>query len=178
MARKPRTQASRPRALASIGWNADFAGLPPIELPDGRKLETLADLRGYILALPKQERLRWNDAVAVLPKAAEHGGPFRFYRTGGLLEDTAWHVGRWSDTEGAGQERGTEGEATRSETLRNVSYGMQLIRVPSAHPYRARVFSRDLARVIPGPSRDALEDGRWPDNASQPWTVANYRTLS
>ena len=39
-------------------WDADFAGLPPIELPDGRKLETLADLRGYILALPKPERLR------------------------------------------------------------------------------------------------------------------------
>ena len=47
-------------------WDTDFAGLPPIELPDGRKLETLADLRGYILALPKQERLRWSDAVAVL----------------------------------------------------------------------------------------------------------------
>ena len=61
-----------------MDWDADFAGLPPIELPDGRKLETLADLRGYILALPKQERLRWNDAVAVLLKAAEHGGPFRF----------------------------------------------------------------------------------------------------
>ena len=29
-----------------MNWNADFAGLPPIELPDGRKLETLADLRG------------------------------------------------------------------------------------------------------------------------------------
>ena len=31
-----------------MDWDADFAGLPPIELPDGRKLETLADLRGYI----------------------------------------------------------------------------------------------------------------------------------
>ena len=61
-----------------MDWDADFAGLPPIELPDGRKLETLADLRGYILALPKQERLRWNDAVAALLKAAEHGGPFCF----------------------------------------------------------------------------------------------------
>ena len=59
-------------------WDTDFAGLPPIELPDGRKLETLADLRGYILALPKQERLRWSDAVAVLLKAAEHGGPYCF----------------------------------------------------------------------------------------------------
>jgi hypothetical protein len=24
------------------GWSADFAGLPPIELPDGRRLKTLA----------------------------------------------------------------------------------------------------------------------------------------
>jgi hypothetical protein len=61
-----------------MDWDADFAGLPPIELPDGRKLETLADLRGYILALPKQERLRWNDAVAVLLKAADQGGGWRF----------------------------------------------------------------------------------------------------
>ena len=28
-----------------MSWDADFAGLPPIELPDGRKLETLADCR-------------------------------------------------------------------------------------------------------------------------------------
>jgi hypothetical protein len=26
-----------------MDWDADFAGLPPIELPDGRKLETLAE---------------------------------------------------------------------------------------------------------------------------------------
>jgi hypothetical protein len=30
-----------------MNWDADFAGLPPIKLPDGRKLETLADLRAY-----------------------------------------------------------------------------------------------------------------------------------
>ena len=158
-----------------MDWDADFAGLPPIELPDGRKLETLADLRGYILALPKQERLRWNDAVAVLLKAAEHGGPFRFYRTGGLLEDTAWNVGRWSDTEGAGQERGMEGEATRSETLRNVSYGMQLIRVPSAHPDRARgSFLATWPRFTPGLFA-FCGSTRWPKNPSQCSTVASYR---
>ena len=33
------------RADAAVSWDADFAGLPPIELPDGRKLETLADCR-------------------------------------------------------------------------------------------------------------------------------------
>ena len=38
----------------------------------------MADLRDYILALPKPERLAWNDAVAALLKAAEHGGPYCF----------------------------------------------------------------------------------------------------
>ena len=35
-------------------WGADFDGLPQIKLPDGRNLETLADCRAYILALPEQ----------------------------------------------------------------------------------------------------------------------------
>jgi hypothetical protein len=34
-----------------------FAGLPPSKLPDGRKLETLADCRSYILALFELTRL-------------------------------------------------------------------------------------------------------------------------
>ena len=41
-----------------MNWDADFAGLPPIDLQDGRKPQTLADLRGDILALPKRERPR------------------------------------------------------------------------------------------------------------------------
>ena len=32
-----------------MNWDADFAGLPPIELPDGRKLETFAECAAYIL---------------------------------------------------------------------------------------------------------------------------------
>jgi hypothetical protein len=57
-------------------WDSDFAGLPPIELPDGRKLETLADCRAYILALPprKQQEARWQHATAQLLKAAKRGG--------------------------------------------------------------------------------------------------------
>ena len=39
-----------------MDWDADFAGLPPIELPDGRKLETWADCAGYILELPKKQQ--------------------------------------------------------------------------------------------------------------------------
>jgi hypothetical protein len=62
-----------------LNWDADFAGLPAIELPDGRKLETLAECAAYILELPKrqQEEARWQQVTAQLLKAAEHGGPFR-----------------------------------------------------------------------------------------------------
>jgi hypothetical protein len=42
------------------------------------RLETFADIRSYILALPEREQARCVGAVAELLKAAEHGGPFRF----------------------------------------------------------------------------------------------------
>jgi hypothetical protein len=63
-----------------MDWDADFAGLPPIELPVGRKLETLAECAAYILELPKrqQEEARWQHVTAQLLKAAEHGGGWRF----------------------------------------------------------------------------------------------------
>jgi hypothetical protein len=61
-----------------MNWNADFAGLPPINLPDGRRLETLACLRQYILELPEADQPRWEIAAAQLLQAAEFGGPFRF----------------------------------------------------------------------------------------------------
>ena len=57
-----------------MSWDADFAGLPPIELPDGRKLETLAYCRQYIHDLPAREQIQ--GAVATLPQA-EHGFPYR-----------------------------------------------------------------------------------------------------
>jgi hypothetical protein len=31
-----------------MNWDADFAGLPPVTLPEGRELATLADCRTYI----------------------------------------------------------------------------------------------------------------------------------
>ena len=51
-----------------MSWDADFAGLPPIELPDGRKLETLAECAAYILELPKrqQEDPRWQQVTEQL----------------------------------------------------------------------------------------------------------------
>jgi hypothetical protein len=69
------------RAHASVNWDQDFAGLPPIKLPDGRELETLADLRGYILKLPErqQQEARWQHAIVELLKAAERGGGWPFF---------------------------------------------------------------------------------------------------
>jgi hypothetical protein len=53
-----------------VNWDADFAGLPPIELPDRRILETLGECAAYILELPKtqQEEPRWQQVTAPLPK--------------------------------------------------------------------------------------------------------------
>jgi hypothetical protein len=63
-----------------INWDANFAGLPPIDLPDGRKLETLADCAAFILELPNKQQAdeRWQRVTAELLKGAELGGPFRF----------------------------------------------------------------------------------------------------
>jgi hypothetical protein len=63
-----------------MNWDADFAGLPPIELPDGRKLETLAECAAYILELPKkqQQEPQWQRVTALLLRAAEEGGGWPF----------------------------------------------------------------------------------------------------
>ena len=63
-----------------MDWDADFAGLPPIELADGRKLETLAECAAYILELPKkqQHEAQWQRVTALLLRAAEYGGGWRF----------------------------------------------------------------------------------------------------
>jgi hypothetical protein len=64
----------------AMNWNAEFGGLPPINLPGRRKLKTLASCREYILELPgrEQEAIHWQHATQALLKAAEHGGPFCF----------------------------------------------------------------------------------------------------
>src|SRR5436190_21042184 len=61
-----------------MNWDAGFAGLPPVNLADGRRLETLADCRAYILTLPKTQQVRWEGVAGELLKAATHGGPFCF----------------------------------------------------------------------------------------------------
>jgi hypothetical protein len=47
-----------------MNWEETFTALPAISLPDGRKLETLADCRTYILALPsrQQREAHWQHA--------------------------------------------------------------------------------------------------------------------
>jgi hypothetical protein len=63
-----------------VNWDADFAGLPPIELADGRRLKTLGECAAYVLELPKREQdsPQWQLVTAELMKAAEHGSVFRF----------------------------------------------------------------------------------------------------
>jgi hypothetical protein len=98
-----------------MNWDADFAGLPPVKLPDGRRLETLADCSAYILALPEHEHARWEGVVAELLKAAEHGGPFRFHRADSLWPGTARCFGSWSPARTARSGRGLAGEASEEE---------------------------------------------------------------
>jgi hypothetical protein len=42
---------------AQVNWDAEL-DRRPLKLPDERTLETLADCRAYILALPKREQAR------------------------------------------------------------------------------------------------------------------------
>ena len=53
--RRPARLGQHERADAALNWDADFDDLPPIELPDGRKLETLTECAAYILELPKRQ---------------------------------------------------------------------------------------------------------------------------
>ena len=67
------TRAPKPKRKTD-GWNASL--IQPITAPDGQTIETLADARAYILALPKA---RQGDAavqkcIAGLMLAAERPG--------------------------------------------------------------------------------------------------------
>ena len=56
------------------GWSAPLSR--PLILRDGKTLQTLADARAFVLALPAayQERNAWQSAAELLMAAAEHGG--------------------------------------------------------------------------------------------------------
>jgi hypothetical protein len=62
------------RTAAQLNWDKDFAGLPPIDLPDDRGLETLACCRAYILALLQREHSRREGVVAELLNAPSLAG--------------------------------------------------------------------------------------------------------
>jgi len=64
-----------------VNWDQGFAGNILVKLPDGRTLETLADLRAYILELPakQQQEPLWQNATTRLLKAAELGGGWPFF---------------------------------------------------------------------------------------------------
>ena len=57
-----------------MSWSSRFPEL--IELPSGRRLETLSDARAYILELPESEQAstKWQTAAGQLLKAANPPG--------------------------------------------------------------------------------------------------------
>jgi len=63
-----------------MNWNAEFGGLPPVKLPGGGTLETLADCRALILTLPAKEQAAtyWQAATKTLLRASQPGGPYCF----------------------------------------------------------------------------------------------------
>lgn len=59
-----------------MNWDADL-DFSPLATPDGKTLSTLADARDYVLKM--KETPETHDAAGMLLKAAEFGGPYRFF---------------------------------------------------------------------------------------------------
>jgi hypothetical protein len=64
--------------MAEMNWSRRFED--PIELPDGRIINTIGEAAEYALELPSKigSTPPWQRAADALHKAAEHGGPFVF----------------------------------------------------------------------------------------------------
>ena len=68
-----------------MSWSRRFD--EPIELPDGRKLKTLAEAMAWLAKeIPKSERKmeKVQTAAHLVTRAAEHGGPMTFAQMGML----------------------------------------------------------------------------------------------
>jgi hypothetical protein len=65
-----------------VDWSRRFFDL--IELPDGRRLETLRDAANFIRELPEREHdaPEWQAAIEALMLVADLGGPTMFARIG------------------------------------------------------------------------------------------------
>jgi hypothetical protein len=71
--------------VADRGWKRRFE--EPIELPDGRKLKTLAEAMAWLAKeIPKSEHKmeKVQTAAHLVTRAAEHGGPIIFAQMGML----------------------------------------------------------------------------------------------
>ena len=60
-----------------MNWSADFAGLPPIELPEAASWKR-SPIAARTFRLPAKEHCPLGDGVAELLKAAKVGGPDAF----------------------------------------------------------------------------------------------------
>src|SRR5882724_8293828 len=68
-----------------VSWSRRFE--EPIELPDGRKLKTLAEAMAWLAKeIPKSEHKmeKVQTAAHMVTRAAEHGGPMIFAQMGML----------------------------------------------------------------------------------------------
>jgi hypothetical protein len=61
-----------------VDWSRRFDD--PIEMPDGRIIDTIGEAAEYAVDLPTKigSAPPWQRAAKALHKAAEHGGPFVF----------------------------------------------------------------------------------------------------
>jgi hypothetical protein len=82
--------------LQSVNWGADFTDLPPINLQMAASSRRRPIAGDYIPKLPAkdQDQRHWQDATAVLLKAAEHGRPLPVHRADTGLQGTAGYLWR------------------------------------------------------------------------------------
>lgn len=64
--------------MKRINWDADFADLPPIELPDGRTLETLADCPSLHSRPAGSRTCPLGECRSRVAEAAGNGNPLPF----------------------------------------------------------------------------------------------------
>jgi hypothetical protein len=106
-----------------VSWSRRFE--EPIELPDGRKLKTLAEAMAWLAKeVPKSEHKteKVQTAAHLVTRAAEHGGPMIFAQMG-MLQAIHRHIS------------GVEGSSPSALTNK-ISHNLNF-RFPASLPWEA-----------------------------------------